>query len=151
MSVRAGRVAARRIIRTVLVGALVPCVVVLGILAYHAAAASRATDARTTETVRAAFVQAASGWRRHIDLPVQRLALSSAEEYGSGNYIFVFDVYSWYGIGSGYVTHGDAGGGLIRDGGFAGIGEQGSDSGLQETRAAWTRTYGPGRLVAPIP
>jgi hypothetical protein len=90
-----------------------------------------------------------------VDLPVHRLALSSAEEYGSGNYLFVFDVYSWYGIGSGYVTHGEGtgcgGGGLIRDGGLAGIGENASDQGLEETRAGCARAHGPGRIVAPLP
>jgi hypothetical protein len=143
----------------VLVGALVACAAVVGILGYHAVAARRASDAPTSAAVRTAFAEAASGWRRHMDLPIHRLALSSAEEYGSGNYLFVFDVYSWYGIGSGYVTHGEGtgcggGGGLIRDGGFAGIGENApsdSDSLLAEARAQCTQAHGPGRLVAPAP
>ncbi len=129
---------------------------VIGVLGYHAAAASRASDATTTAAVRAAFAEAAGSWRSHIDLPVHRLALTSAEEYGSGNYLFVFDAYFWYGIGSGYVSHGEGtgcggGGGLIRDGGLAGIGENASDMGLQETRAQCARAYGPGRLVASAP
>jgi hypothetical protein len=155
VSVRAGQVTARRIAGTALVGAVVASAFVVGILAYHAAAASRASDAATTAVARAAFAEAAGSWRRHIDLPVHRLALTSAEEYGSGNYLFAFDVYGWFGIGSGYVTYGEGtacgGGGLIRDGGFAGIGENASDSGLQETRAQCARAHGPGRLVAPAP
>jgi hypothetical protein len=135
--------------------ALVACAAVVGVLGYHAVAAGRASDSPTSAAVRAAFAEAAPGWRSHIDLPVHRLALTSAEEFGSGNYLFVFDVYSWFGIGSGYVTHGVGiacgGGGLVRDGGFAGIGENASDSGLRDTRAQCTRAYGPGRPVGPAP
>lgn len=128
-----------------------------GVLGYHAVAASRASDAPTTAAVSAAFAEAGRGWRRHIDLPVHRLALTSADEYGSGIYLFVFDVYGWYGIRSGYVTHGSegtacaGGGGLLRHGGFAGIGENAADSALQDARAQCTRADGPGRLVAPAP
>jgi hypothetical protein len=141
-----------RVISAALVGASLVCAILLGVFAYHVVAAQRAHDVPTSPTMAAVFAEALRGWIARVDLPVRRLALSSAEEYGSGNYIFVFEVYSWFGIGSGYVTYGDAGGGgVLRDGGFAGIGEHASESGLQQTRAAWMRTYGPGRLVAPAP
>jgi hypothetical protein len=137
----------------------VACAAVVGVFAYHAAAADRASDAPTSAAVRAAFAEAGRSWRSHIDLPVHRLALTSAEQYGSGNYLFVFDAYFWFGIGSGYVTHGGGtgcggSGGLIRDGGVAGIGEHAapdSDSMLAEARAQCARAHGPGRLVAPAP
>jgi hypothetical protein len=145
----------RRFIGAAALIAALGCAVVVGVLGYHAVAASRASDAPTTAAVRAAFADAGRGWRSQVDLPVHRLALSSAEEYGSGNYLFVFDVYSWYGIGSGYMTHGEGtgcgGGGLIRDGGLAGIGENASDQGLEETRASCARAHGPGRVLAPAP
>ena len=147
-----------RFVGAALLVALVGCAVVVGVLGYHAVAANRASDAPTTAAVLSAFADAGRGWRSHIDLPVHRLALTSAEEYGSGNYLFVFDAYFWYGIGSGYVTHGEGtgcgGGGLMRDGGLAGIGEHAAsdfDSVLAETRAQCARAYGPGRLVAPAP
>jgi hypothetical protein len=131
----------------------------VGVLGYNAFAASRASDAPTSAAVRAAFAEAGRSWRSHIDLPVHRLALTSAEEYGSGNYLFVFDAYFWYGIGSGYVTDGGGtgcggSGGLMRDGGVAGIGEHAasdSDSMLAEARAQCARAHGPGRIVAPAP
>lgn len=154
-----------RMIRAVLVGAALVCavvvVVVVGVLAYHSAAAGRAQDAPAEAAVTAAFEEAETRWRSHIDWPVHRLVLTSAEEYGTGIYLFVFDVYSWFGIGSGYVTHcpepdgadvrvtACSGGGIVRDGGFAGIGERVSAEGLLETRAEWTRAYGSGRVVAP--
>jgi hypothetical protein len=148
----------RRVIGATFLVALVGCAAVVGVLGYHAVAANRASDAPTTEAVRSAFADAARSWRSHIDLPVHRLALSSAEEYGSGTYIFVFDAYFWYGIGSGYATHGGGtgcgGGGLMRDGGFAGLGENAAsdfDSIFAETRAQCARSHGPGRLVAPAP
>lgn len=139
--------------------AAIGCAAVIGVLVYHAIAANRASDAPATAAVRAAFAEGARSWRSNMDLPIHRLTLSSAEEYGSSNYLFVFDVYSWYGIGSGYVAHGTdgsacSGGGLMRDGGFAGIGENAasdSDSRLAEARAQCTRAHGPGRLVAPAP
>lgn len=149
-----------RIIWAALLVAVVGCAGAVGVLGYHAVAANRASDAPTTAAVRAAFAEAGRGWRSHIDLPVHRLALSSAEKYGSGNYLFVFDVYSWYGIGSGYVTHGPEGtacagsGGLLSDGGFAGIGENAASDGdtlLAEARAQCARAHGPGRVVAPAP
>jgi hypothetical protein len=137
-----------------LAGASILGAVVLGVYAYHAVAASRAQDAATSPAVTAAFEEAARGWRSHMDVPDHRLVLTSAEEYGSGNYLFVFDVYNWFGIGSGYVTYGPeirtcGGGGILRHGGFAGIGEIASDDGLRETRATCARDYGTGRVVAP--
>jgi hypothetical protein len=139
-----------RLIIASAVGASLTCAVVLGVFAYHAVLATRADDPRMSEAVKTAFVKSSSDWIVHVDLPVRRVVLSSAEEFGSGNYLFVFDVYSWFGIGSGYATYGTAaGGGVLRDGGFAGIGEHASDSEFRVTRAAWSQAYGPGRLVAP--
>lgn len=144
-----------RIILVALVGAAVLCAVVLGVFAYHAIAASRAQDAPAPAAVTAAFEEAARGWVSTVGLPVHRVVLSSAEEYGSGIYVFVFDVYTWIGIGSGYVTYGPetracGGGGVIRNGGLAGIGGIVSEDGLRETRGTCTRVYGPGRVIAPI-
>ena len=143
----------RRSILAALIAASLFCAVVFGVMAYHAIAASRAQDAPAPAAVRAAFDDAARSWRSHIDLPVHRVVLAYAEEYGSGTYVFVFDVYTWFGIGSGYVTWGPetrtcGGGGLIRDGGFAGFGGIASDDGLRETRVTCTQRYGPGRLVS---
>lgn len=84
-----------------------------------------------------------------MDIPVHRLALSSAEEYGSGNYLFVFDVYAWLGIGSGYVAPSCGGGGIVRYGGLAGIGDNYAPTGLEDARAQCSRAHGAGRLVAP--
>jgi hypothetical protein len=147
----------RRVILASLVGASVLCAVGLGTVAYHAVAAGRAQDAAAPAIVRAAFDEAAGRWRSQFDIPVHRVVLSSAEEYGSGNYVFVFDVYTWFGIGSGYATAGPGtgpcggGGGVIRDGGIAGIGGIATDEGLRETRASCARAYGPGHGVAPTP
>jgi hypothetical protein len=143
-----------RIVIATLAGASILGAVVLGVFVYHAVAASRAQDAGTSPAVKAAFEEAARGWRSHMDRPDHRLALTSAEEYGSGNYLFVFDVYNWFGIGSGYATYGPetrtcGGGGILRHGGFAGIGAIASDDGLRDTRATCARDYGPGRVVAP--
>jgi hypothetical protein len=141
-----------RVISAALIGAALAFAVVIGVFAHHALAATRAQDVPTSPAVAAAFADAGPEWIRHMDLPVRRLALRSAEEYGSGNYLFVFDVYSWFGIGSGYMTRGTAGGGgLLSDGGFAGIAQTASDSGLQDTRSAWVQAHGPGRVVAPAP
>jgi hypothetical protein len=143
-----------RIILTALAGGAILCAVLLSVFAFHAIAASRAQDAPATPALAAAFEEAGRGWRSHMDLPVHRLVLASAEEYGTGNYVFMFDVYHWFGIGSGYVTYGPetrtcGGGGMLRNGGFAGIGEVASDDGLRESRAACADDYGPGRIVAP--
>jgi hypothetical protein len=156
---RLPQIAAERIIWAGLLAALLGFAGVVGVLGYHAAAASRASDAPASVAARAAFAEAGRSWRSHIDLPVHRLALTSAEEYGTGNYLFVFDAYFWFGIGSGYVTHGEGtacggSGGLMRDGGVAGIGEHAAsdaDSMLAETRAQCAHAHGPGRLVAPAP
>jgi hypothetical protein len=148
------------VIRAALVGALLVSafvvVTVVGVFAYHSDAATRAQDAPADAAVTSAFEEAERQWRRNVDWPpVHRLVLTSAEEYGTGIYLFVFNIYSWFGIGSGYVTHGPemrtacGGGGMVRDGGFAGIAERRSDTGLLETRAGCTRTYGSGRVVAP--
>jgi hypothetical protein len=142
----------RRSIVAALIAASLFCAVVFGVMAYHAIAASRAQDAPAPPAVRVAFEDAARGWRSHIDQPIHRVVLASAEEYGSETYLFVFDVYTWFGVGSGYVTAapetrrcGD--GGWIRDGGFAGFGGIASDDGLKETRANCTQVYGPGRVI----
>ena len=136
--------------------------VVVGVFAYHSAAAGRAQDAPADAAVTTAFDEEQRRWRRNIDWPpVHRLVLTSAEEYGTGKYLFVFDVYTWFGIGSGYATHcpepqpGEVRtcstlGGLVRDGGFAGMGVRPIDSDLPERRAGWTRAYGSARVVAPI-
>ena len=131
--------------------------VVVGVFAYHSAAASRAKEAPADTAVATAFEEAGRRWRRNVGWPpLHRLVLTSAEEYGTGTYLFVFDVYNWFGIGSAFVTHGPepratscTGGGMVRDGGFAGIGERVSDAGLLEMRTGCTRTYGSGRVVAP--
>jgi hypothetical protein len=147
-----------RIIRAAVVAVLLALatvvVLVVGVFAYHSDAAGRAQDAPADPAVTAAFKDAERTWRRHIDLPVHRLVLTSAEEYGAGNYVFVFDFYTWFGIGSGWATHGSetrtcGGGGMMSDGGFAGFGEVGSEGGLRDTRATCARDYGPGRVVAP--
>jgi hypothetical protein len=143
---------AGRFLQLALVAASFVCAVVFGVIGYHAIAASRAQDPPAPAGVRAAFEDAARGWRSHIDLPVHRLVLASAEDYGNGTYLFVFDVYTWFGVGSGYATSGAEtgtcdGGGLIRDGGFAGFGGIASDDGLRETRATCTRGHGPGRVI----
>ena len=143
---------AGRILVVALVAASFVCAVVLGVIAYHAIAASRAQDAPAPPAVHVAFEDAGRSWRSHIDLPVHRVVLASAEEYGNGTYLFVFDVYTWFGVGSGYVTAGPetrtcGGGGLTRDGGFAGFGGIASDDGLKETRANCTQAYGPGRVI----
>jgi hypothetical protein len=144
-----------RVIGAALVLAAVMCVIVLGALAYYAVAANRGQDVPASPAVNAAFAEARRSWVRHMDIPVHRLALSSAEEYGSGNYLFVFDVYTWVGIGSGYMTHaseerGCGGGGIVRYSEFAGIGIHSSDTRIQDARAQCIRAYGPGRLVAPV-
>jgi hypothetical protein len=139
---------------TVGLAALLVCAVV-GVLVYHAVAADRAQDVPASPAVVGAFEEAGRSWQSHMDLPVRRLALLSAEEYGSGVYLFVFDVYHWFGIGSGYMTYGPegrgcGGGGLTRNGGFAGIGDVASpDDVLSETRLQCTQAYGPGRVAAP--
>jgi len=154
------------VIRTALVGGLllfaVLVAVVVGVFAYHSAAAGRALDAPADAAVATAFEAEERRWRRNIDWPpVHRLVLTSAEEYGTGKYLFVFDVYTWFGIGSGFATHCPEPqatevrtcptlGGIVRDGGFSGMGARASDSDLLETRAGWTRAYGSGRVVAPI-
>jgi hypothetical protein len=148
-----------RIIVAVLVTAFAVCALSLAVLvavfAYHSDAAGRAQNVPADATVTAAFEEAARAWRHNIDWPLtHRLVLRSAEHYGDGTYIFVFDSYNWFSIGSGYVAYGPVmrtcgGGGFLRDGGFAGIGEVASDDGLRETRAACARDYGPGRVVAP--
>jgi hypothetical protein len=136
--------------------------VVVGVFAYHSDAANRAQDAPAEAAVTAAFEEAERSWRMNIDWPpVHRLVLTSAEEYGTGIYLFVFDIYYWFGIGSGYMTFGPespgtqtratacSDGGVVRDGGFAGVAERASDGGLLETRAGCKRVYGAGRVVAP--
>jgi hypothetical protein len=143
-----------RFILVALIAASLLCAVVFGVIAYHAFAASRAQDPPAPAAVRAAFEDAARVWRSHIDAPVHRLVIASAEEYGSGTYLFVFDVYTWFGVGSGYATANQesrpcGGGGWIRNGGFAGFGGIASDDGLRETRAACTHGYGPGRVIVP--
>jgi hypothetical protein len=146
------------VIRAALVGGSLLLAVVVGIFAYHSDAANRAQDAPADIAVTTAFDEEERRWRRNIDwLPVHRLVLTSAEEYGTGKYLFVFDVYTWFGIGSGFATHCPEPqpsecptlGGIVRNGGFAGVGARASDSDLTETRAGWTRTYGSGRVVAP--
>jgi hypothetical protein len=154
------------VIRTALVGGslllAVVVAVVVGVFAYHSDAANRAQGAPAEATVNAAFEEAERSWRRNIDWPpVHRLVLTSAEEYGTGIYLFVFDMYYWFGIGSGYMTFGSesqgtqtratacSDGGIVRDGGLAGVAERGSDRGLLEARAGCTRAYGAGRVVAP--
>ena len=141
-----------RSLRVALTTASIVCTVVLGVIAYHAIAASRAQDAPTSTAVRAAFDDAARSWQSHVDRPVHRVVLVSAEEYGSGTYVFIFDAYTWFGIGSGYVTSGPAtptcgGGGWIRDGGFLGFGGTASNDGLRETRVTCTQRFGPGRFL----
>lgn len=142
----------RRVAASALVIAMLVAAVAVGVLVYHAAQASRARDADATPAVTAAFREATRAWLSQIDLPVHRVALVSAEEYGSGNYIFIFDVYGWFGIGSGYATYRSdttdhQAGGLLRDGGVAGFAEHASESGLESTRAAWLRIYGEPRRV----
>jgi hypothetical protein len=138
-------------------------VIVVGVIAYHSAAAGRAEGAPADAVVTAAFETAARTWRRHIDWPpVHRLVLTSAEEYGTGNYVFVFDAYNWFGISTGYATacsersdiearvNSCGGGGVLRHGGFAGFGGHVTPNpGLTEARAGLARRYGPGRVVAP--
>ena len=143
---------AGRSLQVALVAASLVCTVVFGVIAYHAVAASRAQEAPAPAAVRAAFDDAARTWRSHADLPVHRVVLVSAEEYGSGTYLFVFDVYTWFGIGSGYATSGpetrtcgDAG--WIRNGGFVGLGEIASSDGLRETRVSCAQRFGPGRVL----
>lgn len=138
-----------RVIGAALVLAAVMCVIVLGALGYYAVAASRAQDLPAGAAVNAAFAEARRSWVRHMDIPVHRLALSSAEEYGSGNYLFVFDVYAWLGIGSGYAAPSCGGGGIVRYGGLTGIGDNSAPTGLEEARAQCIRAHGAGRLVAP--
>lgn len=144
------RVTLGRVVTVVLGVALIVCVVVLGVVAYHGVLADRAHDAPVSADVRAAFAEASRDWIRHVDVPVRRVVLTSAEEYGSGNFIFVFDAYTWFGVGSGFVTSGGVessltGGGLLRDGGFAGLSQHEAPEGLEETRAVWRDAYGPGR------
>jgi hypothetical protein len=74
-----------RVISAFLTGAALA--VVLGLFAYHALAATRAQDVPTSPAVAAAFADAGPEWIRHMDLPVRRLALKSAEEDGTGNYL----------------------------------------------------------------
>lgn len=140
-----------RVITAALAFGAVVSAIVLGVFAYYAVAAARAHDVPTSAAVNAAFAEAGRGWVRHTDIPVHRLALSSAEEFGSGSYLFVFDVYTWLGIGSGYVAQGCGGGGIVRYGGFAGIGDIASETALEDARAQCIRAYGPGRPVAPAP
>jgi hypothetical protein len=142
-----------RSLQVALVAASIVSTVVFGVIAYHAIAASRAPEAPTSAAVRAAFDDAARTWQSHVDVPVHRVVLVSAEEYGSGTYVFIFDVYTWFGIGSGYVTSGpetrtcgDAG--WIRNGGFVGLGEVASSDGLRETRVSCTQRFGPGRFLS---
>jgi hypothetical protein len=142
-----------RSLQVALVAASIVSTVVFGVIAYHAIAASRAQDAPTSAAVRAAFDDASRTWQSHVDVPVHRVVLVSAEEYGSGTYVFIFDVYTWFGIGSGYVTSspetrtcGDAG--WIRNGGFVGLGEVASSDGLRETRVSCTQRFGPGRFLS---
>ena len=142
-----------RSLQVAVVAASIASTVVFGVIAYHAIAASRAQEAPTSAAVRAAFDDAARTWQSHVDVPVHRVVLVSAEEYGSGTYVFIFDVYTWFGIGSGYVTSGpetrtcgDAG--WIRNGGFVGLGEVASSDGLRETRVSCTQRFGPGRFLS---
>ena len=146
----------RGLIRAALVIAALAGAVGIGILVYHAGAADRARDVPADPTVFAAFEEAGRRWRSHMDMPVRRLVLTSAEQYAGENYLFVFDAYAWFGIGSGFMTSGpektrcSGSGGLIRDGGFAGIGEFVEPSNLTDQRSECTAAYGPGRVVAPL-
>ena len=143
-------------VRAALGVAAAALVIVAAVFAYHAVAAERARSVAAGPHVTAAFADASRRWLSHIDLPVRRLVLTSAEEYGSGNYLFVFDVYAWFGIGRGFATHGTEGGacsgsgGLMSDGGIAGIGATSSDHDeLASIRDGCARAYGPARLVTP--
>lgn len=138
-----------RVIGAAFVLAAVMCVIVFGALGYYAVAANRAQDVPASPAVNVAFAEAGNSWVSHMDIPVHRLALSSAEEYGSGNYLFVFDVYAWLGIGSGYAAPSCGGGGIVRYGGFAGIGDNSVPTALADARAQCIRAHGEGRLVAP--
>lgn len=66
-------------------------------------------------------------------------------EYGEGNYIFVFDVYRWFGVGRGFATvrAGSPGsGGTLPRGGSAL-----SDPELQYIRARWSEQHGAGQVL----
>jgi len=140
-----------RVIGAALVLAVVMGGIVLGVFAYYAVAANRAKDVPASPEVNAAFAEARRSWISHMDIPVHRLALSSAEEYGSGNYVFVFDVYAWFGVGVGYAAPSCGGGGILRYGGFAGIGDNSDPTYLEEARAQCTRAHGAVRVLAPAP
>ena len=125
-----------------------------GVVAYHAVRAARAEDPTVNADLDAAFADVSRSWVSHMDLPVRRVVLVSVEEYGSGNLIFVFEAYTWTGVGAGFATWRGAeatagGGGLIRDGGFAGLWEHTAPELLEEVRAAWRAAYGPGRELVP--
>lgn len=75
------------------------------IASYHVVAARSAEEPLLDAEAQAAAEKAKAEWLRQIDSPfVVRLVITSVEEYGTGNYIFVFDVYRWFGVGRGYAA-----------------------------------------------